>query len=766
MACKENITTSFLDDGKNESLQSNHIVYEPGALQREISKIKTELTDQFSFDNIPKSNQLNRPAVSTDRAILVGDEVRQHEIIGEQENGNGEQGNRIGEQCGQQPLIPQQSRGEKSPVPQTTRSEQPARLQLWEEPDRVSESRENRAADDAALLRKLNQPRDTEELQSSDDTENNKSKLGFRVQLYGPSRQPTYRKIRRRLNNKELPTQKDIDDAFHELGILPEKLRRDILDLQTRLNKNKNFKPKSKLNLSGLILSGSTFPGVSMASRRISANEAPAPAGVHKKSSSITASPSNLSTVPQLTSMDADLFNKAQLLVCLANDMSSQLQQATKFIRNWTCISGPEHEWLVAINQKNYNSEMDVFRKAFLGNSFDTRPHFIIPTSRADKARIDSMIGDFQAKSLEYCKDMQTTFDAHKWYGLWHQLHICALNDEELHDLRRIRGQLAIEAARLPHGEDILMDRVDDNTEVEEEDDGFDYAEVRTRLARENPMFDFCHAQKEDIKYYNNLLLAVEKIQDPAENHWAEQMDLMEQTKMSVLNSNFSMGIIRHNGLEREETWYDRIPDMDIPRLNNLVEPALATYTRATPMTVEIPMSQEPTWNLPPAPNQPFDITAQPSYQLMHQTALSQNNTTQFQKNPQRLFYDITSSEYISSPDLRASSRGSMQVTPPASTTPQSMQFVNPMQQMTPTAQHYQQEYPPSFPQHHQLYAQIGYPTYHQQQGVPQQGYPTGNATHQQQGVPQQSYYQATQVLPDYQSQPRLNNPAFQQFRG
>jgi hypothetical protein len=58
------------------------------------------------------------------------------------------------------------------------------------------------------------------------------------------------------------------------------------------------------------------------------------------------------------------------------------LSEADSFTRQ-------DHEFVQDIAKKDYESDLQELRLLFLGNRYDNRPHFIIPTSESDLSRME-----------------------------------------------------------------------------------------------------------------------------------------------------------------------------------------------------------------------------------------------------------------------------------------------------------------------------------------------------------------------------------------
>jgi hypothetical protein len=102
--------------------------------------------------------------------------------------------------------------------------------------------------------------------------------------------------------------------------------------------------------------------------------------------------------------------------------------------------------------KKNHEDDLKELRLLFLGSRYDNRPHFIVPTSESDLLRMERLVTGFEAHSLEFtnpCKKSLTSsacLRLPKWRGLNDQeFYIVALNNEELHALLRLQGQINIQ---------------------------------------------------------------------------------------------------------------------------------------------------------------------------------------------------------------------------------------------------------------------------------------------------------------------------------
>jgi hypothetical protein len=95
---------------------------------------------------------------------------------------------------------------------------------------------------------------------------------------------------------------------------------------------------------------------------------------------------------------------------------------------------------------KNYEEDLREYRKVFLGNPLDNRPHLILPTKQSDLDRASSFIADFEALSIDFEGQAKKALASpeclklRKWLG---DVQVVALNDDELNQLRRMGGQLA-----------------------------------------------------------------------------------------------------------------------------------------------------------------------------------------------------------------------------------------------------------------------------------------------------------------------------------
>jgi hypothetical protein len=102
--------------------------------------------------------------------------------------------------------------------------------------------------------------------------------------------------------------------------------------------------------------------------------------------------------------------------------------------------------------KKNHEDDLKELRLLFLGSRYDNRPHYFVPTSESDLLRMERLVTGFEAHSLEFtnaCKKSLTSsacLRLPKWRGLNDQeFYIVVLNNEELHALLRLQGQINIQ---------------------------------------------------------------------------------------------------------------------------------------------------------------------------------------------------------------------------------------------------------------------------------------------------------------------------------
>jgi hypothetical protein len=67
-----------------------------------------------------------------------------------------------------------------------------------------------------------------------------------------------------------------------------------------------------------------------------------------------------------------------------------------------------DHDYLQGLLQREYEEHLKDLRGIFLGHRYDNRPHMVFPTTKADLDRMDTMINDFHAISLEFIENYKT----------------------------------------------------------------------------------------------------------------------------------------------------------------------------------------------------------------------------------------------------------------------------------------------------------------------------------------------------------------------
>jgi len=254
------------------------------------------------------------------------------------------------------------------------------------------------------------------------------------------------------------------------------------------------------------------------------------------------------------------------------------------------------YEFMQDIAKKDYEAELQELRQLFLGSRYDNRPHFIIPTSESDLLRMRQQMSELDTQSMEFADACRTSLTSSEYLRLpkWREdLHIVALNNDELHALLRLRGKLDVQNPPAVEAPEPIMAQMPSLPAFRADADGnrvpfmAQGTEALARLKEMNPKIDTNFgdppkSEKEtndDLAYYLQVQSSLSHLQTGIEDKiWEDQLQLIKSVKADYAKRVDSGELVPTGNM----SYVDFIPNKDIPKMPELQNPPLAAPKAAT----------------------------------------------------------------------------------------------------------------------------------------------------------------------------------------